>query len=300
MYWRRGNPRQVVQVLSSHLIISCPFLTYNTYKDELDSCCTCDQQKKEKGLQECSNVYSLPRSPAVAAYSSDDGAGVGVLLAEDGGEPVGVSGDPVDALAHRRRVVAPVLPGEVLVPPRRRLPPRQRRRRVPEQVRGHRWTCLTTVLLSSMAWRVLLLLRLTLLLFLRRGRLGAEPDAAAGLLVLASSRTFWRLWLGRWRRILRCFLLLGLGLRRRRGVVMIGLFLFGWCLLRLLLRQRLWCALLLLLLLLRRRRRCLFLWDHVDVVVAGEGHRPHVVGLQGRVRHRVVQPLFPPSLAPCT
>lgn len=63
----------------------------------------------------------------------DDGAGVGVLLAEDGGEPVGVGGDAVDALPHRRRVAVPVLPGEVLVPLRRRLPPRQRRRRVPER-----------------------------------------------------------------------------------------------------------------------------------------------------------------------
>jgi hypothetical protein len=34
----------------------------------------------------------------------------------------------------------------------------------------------------------------------------AEQDAAAGLLVLASFRTFRRLWLGRWRRVLRCSL----------------------------------------------------------------------------------------------
>lgn len=79
-----------------------------------------------------SGMESVYSSPSLSP--SDDRAGVGILLAEDGGEPVGVSGDAVDALAHRRRAVAPVLPGEVLVPPRRRLPPRQRRRRVPEQV----------------------------------------------------------------------------------------------------------------------------------------------------------------------
>ncbi|EEC73875.1 hypothetical protein OsI_08657 [Oryza sativa Indica Group] len=38
------------------------------------------------------------------ADGSHDRAGVGVLLAEDGGEPVGVGGHAVDPLAHRRRL----------------------------------------------------------------------------------------------------------------------------------------------------------------------------------------------------
>jgi hypothetical protein len=265
-------------------ISSSPYVQQQL-QDEPDSCCTvkCDQQRtkkeRDKGLQE-RNIYSSIAAGS-ARTRSDDGAGVGILLAEDGGEPVGVSGDSVDALAHRRRVVAPVLPGEVLVPPRRRLAPRQRRRRVPQQVRRHRWTCLTTVLLLLLDRRVAGVR--CVLLLLRFLRLRAEPDAAAGLLVLASFRTF------RWLRLGRCFLL--------GGRLLLGR--LGWCLLRLL--RRLWCALLLLL--LRWRRRLSLRWDHVDVVVAGEGHRPHVVGLQGRarrVRHRVVQPLLPPSFAPCT
>nr|ACN35937.1 unknown [Zea mays] len=263
----------------------------------------------------------IPSWPSLSV--SDDGAGVGILLAEDGGEPVGVGGDAVDALAHRRRVVAPVLPGEVLVPPRRRLPPRQRRRRVPDQVslrlplrgRGRRAVMMRLLTrrrrrflaLAAVAWplplRVLLLLPF---LLLRRGRLGAEPDAARLPLLALASLWVWALWWlrlgagGLWRRVFRlrgCLGLLGLGLGFGCTVVLLGLVpgrrlgsLWLW-----------WCA---LLLRLWRRRR----WGHVDGVVAGEGHRarhrPHVVGLRGLTAQGVIkvqlQPPFPPSLAPCT
>ena len=94
---------------------------HNTYKKNLilgpRSLAPIDQprteEKRGEGPHEWRRFIPWPwPSP------SGDRAGVGILLAEDGGEPVGVGGDAVDALAHRRRVVAPVLPGEVLVPPR--------------------------------------------------------------------------------------------------------------------------------------------------------------------------------------
>uniref|UniRef100_A0A0A9DSE5 Uncharacterized protein n=1 Tax=Arundo donax TaxID=35708 RepID=A0A0A9DSE5_ARUDO len=239
---------------------------------------------------------------------SDDGAGVGILLAEDGGEPVGVSGDSVDALAHRRRVVAPVLPGEVLVPPRRRLPPRQRRRRVPEQVplrrRRRRLRAVrrpvTVLALTTSRAAAVVFARLLLLLLFRRWRFGAKPDAAGLLLFLASFRAFRRLRLGRWWRVLRLlgWLVLGLGLG---WVGMMIRLVLGWCLWVLGMVLWRWRA----LLLLRRWRRHRFGRYHVDGIGAGEGHRArhwaHVVGLHGRARrigHGVVQPLFPPSLAP--
>uniref|UniRef100_A0A0A9C3B2 Uncharacterized protein n=1 Tax=Arundo donax TaxID=35708 RepID=A0A0A9C3B2_ARUDO len=166
---------------------------------------------------------------------SDDGAGVGILLTEDGGEPVGVSGDAVDALAHRRRVVAPVLPGEVLVPPRRRLPHRQRRRRVPEQVplpllRRPRAVRPVTVLALTGRATAVVFARPVLLLLLRWWRLGAEPDAA-GLLLLATFRPLRRLRLCRWRVLrLRGWLRLGLRLLGLGWVgVVVGLVL-AWCL----------------------------------------------------------------------
>jgi hypothetical protein len=82
---------------------------------------------------------------------------------------------------------------------------------------------------------VLLLLRLLLLLLLlqRRGRLGAEPDAAR-VLLLASFRDLWRFQLRRRRRVLRLrgwldlgagLLRLGLGLGRVVVLLMLGFFL---------------------------------------------------------------------------
>jgi hypothetical protein len=236
------------------------------------------------------------------ADGSHDRAGVGVLLAEDGGEPVGVGGHAVDPLAHRRRVAVAVLAGEVLVPPRRRrLPPRQRRRRVPEVPRRRRRGVACRRVLGAgvrgLLRRLFLLLRwllllLLLLLLLRWRRLGAEPDAAR-LLVLATLR---RLRLGRWRVLRRRRrLLLGLGLRL--VVLVLGPVLLLLCRRR----RRLWLGLGGLLV----RRLCRR--DHVDGVGGAEGdrarHRPHVVRLRGwagRVGHGVVQPLLPPPpLAPC-